>query len=196
MSLVVLLSLFSMAFIASGLLTASHRNYPGGEALERLLQQHIPMHFVEHEEAHLPMSPQFRPTFVHIDAAAAMTGVTRFLQRRFVYGPSDRLPSYTAHRSYLNLKPHQYDPALNVCFRDAIQCAEDIDLVYYSKDENVTDYTLYDWLITADPSVPLATRHFDVAEEIKAFESIRLTWSGFVIKLKTELYILVNTADT
>ena len=76
-SLVVLLSLVSMAFIASGLLTASHRNYPGGEALERLLQQHIPMHFVEHEEAHLPMSPQFRPTFVHIDAAAAMTGVTR-----------------------------------------------------------------------------------------------------------------------
>ena len=45
-------------------------------------------------------------------------------------------------------------------------------------------------------SVPLATKHFDVAEEIKAFESIRLTWSGFVIKLKTELYILVNTADT
>ena len=45
-------------------------------------------------------------------------------------------------------------------------------------------------------SVPLTTKHFDVAEEIKAFESIRLTWSGFVIKLKTELYILVNTADT
>lgn len=67
-----------MGFIASGLLTASHRNYPGGEALERLLQQHIPMHFVEHEEAHLPMSPQFKPTFVHIDAAAAMTGVTRY----------------------------------------------------------------------------------------------------------------------
>ncbi len=74
----VLLSLVGMACLASGLLTASHRNYPGGEALERLLQQHIPMHFVEHEEAHLPMSPQFRPTFVHIDAAAAMTGVTRY----------------------------------------------------------------------------------------------------------------------
>lgn len=76
-SLIVLLSLAGMGFIASGLLTASHRNYPGGEALERLLQQHIPMHFVEHEEAHLPMSPQFKPTFVHIDVAAAMTGVTR-----------------------------------------------------------------------------------------------------------------------
>lgn len=76
-SLVVLLSFVGMGCIASGLLTASHRNYPGGEALERLLQQHIPMHFVEHEEAHLPMSPHFKPTFVHIDAAAAMTGVTR-----------------------------------------------------------------------------------------------------------------------
>lgn len=75
----------------------------------------------------------------------------RFLQRRFVYGPSNREPSFTAHRSYLNLKPEQYDPALNVCFRDAAQCAEDVDLVYYSKDENVTDYTAYDWLITADP---------------------------------------------
>jgi len=45
-------------------------------------------------------------------------------------------------------------------------------------------------------SVPLASKHFDVVEEIKAFDSIRLTSSGFVLSLKTELYILVNTADT
>lgn len=63
--------------IASGLVTASHRNYPGAEALDRLIQQHIPMQFIEQSEQHLPLSSSFRPVFVHIDAAAAMTGVTR-----------------------------------------------------------------------------------------------------------------------
>ena len=72
-----LLSLAGMLLLASGLLTASHLNYPGGDALDRLLQQHIPMQFVEHDESHLPLSPHFKPTFVHIDAAAAMSGVTR-----------------------------------------------------------------------------------------------------------------------
>lgn len=51
-------------------------------------------------------------------------------------------------------------------------------------------------LLTVLYSVPLASKHFDVVEEIKAFDSIRLTSSGFVLSLKTELYILVNTADT
>lgn len=76
------------------------------------------------------------------------------MQKRFVYGPSNRLPSFTEHRSYLNLQPSKYDPTLNVCFADRAQCAEDVDLVYYSKDEGVqgvVDYTQYDWLITADP---------------------------------------------
>jgi hypothetical protein len=41
----------------------------------------------------------------------------------------------------------------------------------------------------------LATGVFEVAEEIKAYHSIRPTWTGFVLDLKTELYILVNTAD-
>lgn len=73
----------------------------------------------------------------------------RFLQKRFIWGPSNKL-SATHHRSYLNLAPSQYDNSLNVCFADHSQCEEDIDLVYYSKHENVTDYTQYDWLITAD----------------------------------------------
>jgi hypothetical protein len=41
----------------------------------------------------------------------------------------------------------------------------------------------------------LATGVFEVAEEIKAYHSIRPTWTGFVLDMKTELYILVNTAD-
>jgi len=73
----VLLSLAGMVALASGLLTASHRNYPGGEALDRLLSQHLPMHFIEHTEEHMPLSESFKPSFVHIDAAAAMSGVTR-----------------------------------------------------------------------------------------------------------------------
>jgi len=76
-SVMVLLSLSGMLLLASGLLTASHRNYPGGEALDRLLQQHLPMHFLEHTEEHMPLSKTFKPTFVHIDAATAMSGVTR-----------------------------------------------------------------------------------------------------------------------
>lgn len=74
-SAVLLGCLGAMLIIASGLVTASNRNYPGAEALDRLIQQHIPMQLVEH--SHIPLSPSFKPVFVHIDAAAAMTGVTR-----------------------------------------------------------------------------------------------------------------------
>ena len=33
----------------------------------------------ESDHSHLPLSNSFRPTFIHIDASAAMTGVTRFI---------------------------------------------------------------------------------------------------------------------
>ena len=72
----VLLSLLGMTVITSSLLSASSRNYPGAEALDRLMRQHLPMDLAEHA-THLPLSPSFRPAFVHIDAAAAMTGITR-----------------------------------------------------------------------------------------------------------------------
>jgi hypothetical protein len=44
-------------------------------------------------------------------------------------------------------------------------------------------------------SVALATGKFDVVEQIKAYQGIRPTWKGFVVDLRTELYILVNVAD-
>lgn len=40
----------------------------------------------------------------------------------------------------------------------------------------------------------LETGAFHVAEEIKGFHSIRLTWFGPQIQLHTAMYILVNTA--
>ena len=45
--------------------------------MERLLGQHLPVHLVE-RESHLSLSQSFRPVFVHIDASAAMTGITRY----------------------------------------------------------------------------------------------------------------------
>jgi hypothetical protein len=75
---VVLVSLAAMAVFASGLLTASYRNYPGAEALDRLVHQHVPMYLAGHaDETALHLPEKFHPLFVHIDAAAAMTGVTR-----------------------------------------------------------------------------------------------------------------------
>lgn len=70
-------SFLVMALVCSTLLSASHHNYPGGQAMERLLGQHLPVHLVE-RESHLSLSQSFRPVFVHIDASAAMTGITRY----------------------------------------------------------------------------------------------------------------------
>jgi len=151
-SLIVLLNLVAMMLLSSALLSASSRNYPGAEALDRLLKQHIPMDLAEHP-THLPLSDNFKPVFVHIDAAAAMTGITRFLQRRFIWGPTNKREDYTYHRNYLNLNPSDYDHSLNLCFFDSEGCEhEDVDVVYYSKDENISDYAHYDWIITADPT--------------------------------------------
>lgn len=73
-----------MIAISSTLSNISHHNYPGGKALQRLLTQHIPTE-LSHAEEFLDnyynkpksVSSSFMPVLVHIDGAAAMTGVTR-----------------------------------------------------------------------------------------------------------------------
>lgn len=82
---------------------------------------------------------------------------TRFLQRRFTWTPRHAshldLPARSSH-SYLNLSPQQQkelDPQVRRCFQEPNSCTQVVDLLYYSKDENVTDYSGYDWLITANP---------------------------------------------
>ena len=67
-----------MMVFCSGMLTASMHNYPGADALERLLEQHMHVHLMEEQHSpDFPISEHFKPVFVHIDAASAMTGVTR-----------------------------------------------------------------------------------------------------------------------
>lgn len=46
------------------------------------------------------------------------------------------------------MKPYQYNSQINVCFFNTNECEEDVDLIYYSKDENIIDFNDYDWLIT------------------------------------------------
>lgn len=50
---------------------ASYHNYPGGMAISRLLHQHIPLHYA---------TEKVNVINIHMDTAACMTGITRFLQ--------------------------------------------------------------------------------------------------------------------
>jgi hypothetical protein len=76
----------------------------------------------------------------------------RFLQKRFTWTPpSASSTSPAPHSNYLNLSPQHFDPRVRHCFSSPASCTEVVDMVYYSKEENVTDFTPYDWLITADP---------------------------------------------
>jgi hypothetical protein len=76
----------------------------------------------------------------------------RFLQKRFTWTPpSASSASPPAQSNYLNLSPEHFDPRVRHCFSNPASCTEVVDMVFYSKDENVTDFTPYDWLITADP---------------------------------------------
>jgi hypothetical protein len=68
----VLGSLLLAMTLSSLFLSSSMHNYPGGEALDRLLTQHVGAHLLE------PGSSR-KPVFVHIAVPAAMTGVTRYI---------------------------------------------------------------------------------------------------------------------
>ncbi len=79
--------------VLSVLLTASHHNYPGGVALERLVDAHLRQQLAVREVdlrtavengRYADVRKILRPIFVHIDVAAATTGVTRYLAVSFV----------------------------------------------------------------------------------------------------------------
>ena len=300
--LVVMGSLLGMLLVAHVLLSASYHNYPGAVALDRLLNQHIPVDVITLQEALSDKSSGIgnrdissssirrlksrsssississssggsgpRALHIHICPAAAMSGVTRFGMPRFLYstrfGPVGSVLSYgTAYHPehvsmhYLNKSPYDanaetvflssaksldvtttapaelsrdtcksssssssslpWSPSSDIsggarCVDDAILAAaaaaassevdevsgnsnnspDDItvDLVFYSKAENETDLSVYDWIITDDPKPYLKGKKFYLVEEVNGFHDVKLFKFGMRVELKKELYILAH----
>lgn len=125
--LVLLCTLFCTYFFT----LASKNNYPGGEALDRLLTIHIPHHVsTYHSEALVNVNYDDFKFSIHIDAATAMSGVTLFGQDDIIY----------SHPSILN---HNY---INVDL-DLEQKGK-IIFINYSKEENLKNFTQFDYLLT------------------------------------------------
>jgi alpha-1,6-mannosyltransferase len=156
-----------MLLCSHALLLAAQHNYPGGEALEHLLH-----HFVRSEAAHhmhrdarRPAAhaadqarPRLEPTFVHVDNLAATTGVTRFLQERFVHHRHLRptrerataaarrqvLPTQYAPHAYLNALPGHWRRVLAAeqAFHDAFLAA--------SEPTEQSQSQAVDWVVAED----------------------------------------------
>lgn len=290
---IVMGSLVGMLLVAHVLLSASYHNYPGAVALDRLLNQHIPVDVITLQEAFSERSISIssssgssdtssssrgssayhrrlksrssssssssfgdssnnwpRALYIHICPAAAMSGVTRFSMPRFLYstrfGPVGSVLSYSAAyhpvnvaMHYLNKSPyvenaysnvtktvemaHEYTCSLSTdtgtsggdrCVNDTIFAAvatgassglggmgadtdspDDItaDMVFYSKAENESDLSGYDWIITDDPKPYLKGKKFYLVEEVNGFHGIKLYKFGMRVELRKELYILAHS---
>ncbi|OQR91028.1 dolichyl-P-Man:Man(7)GlcNAc(2)-PP-dolichyl-alpha-1,6-mannosyltransferase [Achlya hypogyna] len=124
--LVVLGSLLATALCTVIFTLASHANYPGGEAFSQL---HALASFRAHEHV-----------AVHIDVAAAMTGVSRF---------GEQYPLWT-----------------------------------YSKEEDLRDFSAFDYLVTENPE----RKGFTSVAVVDAFERIDI--KGRRLVYRPSIYIL------
>lgn len=203
LSLIVLGSFLGMFLLANCFLSASIHNYPGAHAIDRLITQHLPLEL--HHEIHnmaayqLPDGTATRPIFVHIDAGAAMKGVTRFLQQRFMvyHNPDEKYKRKTSTRLHFNLTPQKYhefqDKCKNKKFKkdhDCIDFKKEKELLFYSKDENTINFDEYDWLISENPRTGGAG--FIKVEEINGFHKFKISKKGLEVEVKPKLYLLHN----
>eukprot|EP01038_Epipyxis_sp_PR26KG_P012544 gene12544-16822_t len=112
--------------ICSTLLSISHHNYPGGVAMDRLTSYHIPHYLLDlkhhilnvEEDSNINNNENLKiePVVIHIDACSAMTGVSRFLQPRYLlssllyHKETEKFShlSFTNDAKYLN-KPNKID---------------------------------------------------------------------------------------
>jgi len=130
---VVVLGLLAVSVALSATFaTASALNYPGGQALQRLLARHIPA------SAAAPGST----VRVHIDVAPAMTGVTRFGQLDAV-----RLRGAGAGAGDVDGNDAQACPSGS---RSECPSGSGSVFVTYSKEEGRTAFDDFDWLLTDD----------------------------------------------
>jgi hypothetical protein len=142
--MIILANLFTLAAI---------HNYPGALAIDRLVQQHIGLQ-ISLLDANIHLIP--RPIFVHMDVLTATSGVSRFLQTRLLFRKSLTYDIPQLESLYLNCSPEQWEAFMNTLAGHGTERINPNwvnigkDLIFYSKDENVTNYDSYDWLITED----------------------------------------------
>lgn len=186
-----------VAIISSTFTLASYHNYPGGHALRHLLYDHIPRVVLESDTPRHNMS-------IHIDVSAAMTGVTRFGQengktivtwlektgrlapppdpRKQTSPPaSDRKEgdegkaSETKQDENTKFADKSASSSASASESDIVSFSEPVvlDLVY-SKEEDLTSFSQFDWLLTADPINHNKNAEFDIVEVVKTFKRIKL----------------------
>jgi hypothetical protein len=163
--------------LSAAFLSASHANYPGGVALQRLIGHHIAGEVKSalalalrdaggscqsssnsksnSKSSSISGVHQCVTTYddaihtvkVHIDVAAAMTGVTRFGQDQLMRASGE-------------------------------QGAEKNVIIEYSKTEGLASFEDFDWLITDDRVGFGKVSTFETVEEIPGFKGLKLCFNS------------------
>eukprot|EP01031_Cornospumella_fuschlensis_P025114 gene25115-30331_t len=183
---------FVCASLCSLSLSCAIHNYPGGEGLERLWAQHLEG---EGGLSTIPGSSLTKPLFIHLDVPALMTGVSRFVQRRYVLPDGNHQVNCRAS-GYLNMDPEKYwglhsspdnsQQILAVC---------PYDRVIYSKNETRTSFRPFDYIITANPKPHLESGDFVEVESVYGFKQVRWSKYGPKVVIGPILYILQNNRE-
>jgi hypothetical protein len=95
-----------------------------------------------------------------------MTGITRFGQESSV--SFNTLNTLHDFYSAINLKAN----------------------IVYSKQENLTNFNQFDWLLTGDPMSHNKKEQFNVVETVDGFDRVSLSKNGFKVILSPKIFIL------